>query len=104
MFYNKGEETWGNPLVLNAVQKIEGRNHIKVFPNPVRNNLTISITGFQSPALTFTLFDLNGRVMQTVLLEYGDNLMNMTALNPGIYFYRITDQGRIIKIDKIVVQ
>jgi hypothetical protein len=104
VFYKKGEETWGNPLVLNADQKIESRNHIRIFPNPVRNNLTISIAEFQSPALTFTLFDLNGRVMQTVLLEYGDNLMNMTALNPGIYFYRITDQERIIKIDKIVVQ
>jgi hypothetical protein len=75
------------------------------YPNPFVNTTTFQLAK-ESEKITLTLFDLSGRVVdvQNMTTEQG----NLTArysqasLRPGIYVYRITDDGNQSYSGKIV--
>ena len=64
-------------------------NIYTVFPNPASDQIFISTPNDQEPA-TATLYDLNGRMIQTLRIQQGVNTLNVNSLPNGTYILRIT--------------
>ncbi len=76
---------------------------VKVFPNPVRDELTIY---YQSKTdLTFTLYDLNGQlIFQDQLATNGrQKIINVAAISSGLYLYKALDQNGVLVSGKITI-
>lgn len=55
-----------------------------MYPNPVKENLTINNTSDQN--VTATIYDVIGTALQKLLLEANTSTINVKALNTGLYF------------------
>ncbi len=73
---------------------------VAVYPNPVSSQL--NITSHDSRNSTFELFDNQGRLLQSS--EFSGTLSTPLSVRPGLYYYRITIQGTVMKTGKLVKQ
>ncbi len=73
---------------------------VSIYPNPVKDKLTISS---EDKIKSMELFDINGSLIRTVLINDNTSTHNLHSLNSGIYVLRIqTDKGTIVQ--KIIKQ
>jgi len=76
---------------------------ISLFPNPVRDELTLEIKE-DLQNLTFQIFDMNGRSMQTGRALSPQTVINMQHYQAGIYILVIEQGGQRIQSFQIVKQ
>ena len=69
-----------------------------VFPNPVKNNLTIQQFSFAGSA-TVNITDLSGKLIETIQLNRAQQDIDMSNYKAGIYILKFND-GSAIKIVK----
>lgn len=68
-----------------------------IYPNPIKETLHINNTTSQS--VTATIYDLNGKQLQSHSLENNLSTLNVKALNQGLYFvvFESEDGDRVSK-------
>jgi len=78
--------------------------NITLFPNPVKNNLTIS--GFQNnlTAVNTRLISISGKEILKKTLTKNANEINMKSLAAGIYFLDITTTEGAKKVFRVIKQ
>lgn len=101
VYYKKGTESWGVPLVLTDIEDIGDQQVIDVYPNPVMDEFFVDVKGI-STLCTFELLDAQGRLIQQTLLNVQNNHLNLHGLDSGMYFYRIMSDNKQIKAGKII--
>ena len=77
-------------------------NSISIFPNPVRDILTVTVADF-APGMIFNLFDVNGRMVQTGPLAETTTI-DMTNLRAGTYVLTIVQNGAQVATFRVVKQ
>ena len=79
-----------------------GSFSITAFPNPVKDELYINITGANGKAGSVQLMDISGRVIRTVVANTSAVNISMNGLPSGVYIVRYTDavHTQTIKINK----
>lgn len=75
-----------------------------VFPNPVNDQLTIKIHFNNVHSFQFDLYNVSGQLIKTSKLTEKNNFLDLSSYAGGIYFYKVTNGGNIIKQGKIVKQ
>jgi photosystem II stability/assembly factor-like uncharacterized protein len=79
-------------------------NAVNAFPNPFKDKIIIRLESpEQDKKYMVEIFDVRGEVLQKESLN--TNLaatVNTSAYSPGIYFYKITADGLILKTGKLV--
>jgi Zn-dependent metalloprotease len=82
-------------------------DHIKVYPNPVTDQLNVNFIADKSQSIQIQLIDLQGKVMQQQdeNATYGQNQfrIDLTRLPAGIYFIRISTEMGVYN-NKVVKQ
>ena len=73
-----------------------GVNTVKLFPNPVINNLIVKGNLTQS---TYGIFDITGKQIITGNLDIGETQINVSSLQSGMYVFK-TAAGFVQKIVK----
>ncbi|WP_266366011.1 sialate O-acetylesterase [Tellurirhabdus rosea] len=78
----------------------------RIFPNPVEKELTLAIpAGYQPGQLSFSVTNSSGQVMGPVttpgFLDQSATL-SVGSTAPGIYFLRISQAGRLLKVLRFV--
>lgn len=82
---------------------LTGKPVVEVFPNPVADLLTIK-TGQNKPGNMFGIFDATGRNIKSVPVETETTTINISNLEAGNYYYRLTDKRNAMLADgKFVV-
>ncbi|HPR59586.1 MAG TPA: T9SS type A sorting domain-containing protein [Prolixibacteraceae bacterium] len=81
--------------------------HIKVYPNPVKNEATIQYRLEQSQKVNIQLFDLSGKLITNIDSGHkpqGTNLLifNTSHLHSGIYLLKISTQKHVMQ-QRIIV-
>ncbi|HOD09325.1 MAG TPA: leucine-rich repeat domain-containing protein [Flavobacterium sp.] len=77
---------------------IEVDQTIAIYPNPTKGNINITS---QSTLKSIELFDVQGRLMETHILDEMNTTIDITNKAKGIYFLKITsDNGT--KVEKII--
>lgn len=77
-----------------AIQKIEQRNDISIFPNPANNQLTLD--NEQSKIKEVIIYDILGRQMKQVIVNDVKTTLDVSTLPAGIYIAKINTEQRII--------
>ncbi len=92
-------------LVLTLIEEPDMLTDINIFPNPVRDELTIDIPADYNSKILYRLFDLNGKLLQSGEFYSGSNFLEMQAYATASYVLIITDtssgkqlQTKIMKI------
>ncbi|MBT5439058.1 MAG: S8 family serine peptidase [Flavobacteriales bacterium] len=94
-----GDPTWGHgkvnalaaveqAVLLNNIENIGNNEEIKIYPNPVSDEMVLDIS---TDVNQFTLKDLSGKTHE--LLRNG-NRFNCSHLNSGIYFISFEDANK----------
>ena len=88
-------------VVKNATGIFEIIDHslpIKVYPNPAQNKLFIDAKSVSSGTAVVKLFDLNGRLFSSELINvYNNPSIDISNLHAGIYFAEITDGAKVYR-------
>lgn len=79
------------------------KQDIKAYPNPVRDHLFV--TGLEDfSGARAALYDLQGRRVLEQPLTGGQPMINVSALAQGIYFLRVTMQGKELLTEKVITE
>jgi hypothetical protein len=89
------------------IDKINFPNYkVSVIPNPFSTETRIEVQGYtqQGKALTLEVYDVTGR-LQTTLNgnQNGQFFLQRGAMPTGIYFFRISENGRLLQSGRLVV-
>lgn len=72
-------------------------NKIRIYPNPVKQHLTIEIEEGSTSHLKVEILNTTGQVLYVEDLEgrKGSQLINLNTMPTGCYFLKITDSGKV---------
>ncbi len=107
----------GNRLIsfvlFDAINKIIAERFLQFtvtqnYPNPGRETTSIDIVMPSAEKIEFKIYNLQGRVVQTVLNEYLNTgkhtiQLNLSSLNPGVYIYRVSTTNGLSATKKMIV-
>ena len=90
--------------IITGVQYSDINLLITAFPNPVKHHLTLKIKD-ESWITTRTivlLYDANGNNINQILVNANETSIDFTKNKPAVYFLKIVQNGKEVKIFKIV--
>lgn len=94
------------PYEISTVTAIEddiGINlSISVFPNPVKDCLTLEVKDFELSNFHFQLYDINGRILRNEKIASYQTSIVMRNLVPATYFVRVIQGNKELKVFKII--
>ena len=73
---------------LTGTRDLQSGTDLRAFPNPVENVLEINATGLTEHS-TYVIADLNGRIIRKGELQKGSQSLDVSNLNPGMYFLNV---------------
>lgn len=86
-----------------SLEKYQNLNFkLLAFPNPTTNYLTLSFEKSNNERLTYQLFDLNGRLIQTKDKLKTNETISMKHLSNATYYINVLEKNQIIKTFKII--
>ncbi|MBO8431840.1 MAG: T9SS type A sorting domain-containing protein [Bacteroidetes bacterium] len=86
-----------------ASEKLD-RVAISAYPNPTMGEVHFMLANVKAGSKV-VLRDMNGRVVESVAVKGETELsMNLEALNAGVYFYSVEENGKAVVTRKLVVR
>jgi hypothetical protein len=104
VYYKKGENTWGNPLIVTGISDMETINKIKVYPKPADDYVYVSLGENKCYNCFIYIYDIHGKLQKAKRLEANNSGIDISDLKNGIYIVKISDNGRVLKMDKLVIE
>lgn len=84
-----------------GVIEIYGNNNISIYPNPISNQLKIDIyTDLDN--LKLELYNAIGELILSTVIHKDQNIIDVSFLNSGLYFAKITSENKNIFVQKII--
>ena len=91
------------PAGTTAVSEVESTN-VSVYPNPATDLLHFDLSK-QFHSVNIQLYDITGKMVNTYNFENSQQVvMNVDKLSPGIYFYKLLVEGKLVKTERVIVQ
>lgn len=75
---------------------------IVVFPNPVSSNLTLESKNHEGKNLSYQLYDLEGKLLDSKIITSNQTTINTINLLPSAYILHITSNNITVKSFKII--
>jgi hypothetical protein len=102
-------DLWLYDPVSNGVEEMEAfRSSVKVYPNPMQEQATISFDASSLNAfgkISFEMLDLNGRVVKKIdAISSSEYTFDRDGLASGLYVYRFSGDGRALAAGKMILQ
>jgi hypothetical protein len=89
--------------VVTAIENTEGITlDFKIYPNPTRDFIILTIKPFDDDRLLYRLYDFNGILLTEKKIDAGMTEIPMVAFYPSIYFLRIFKDNQVVKVFKII--
>ena len=75
---------------------------MSVYPNPTSALVNLSIVNYNSENISYQLFDLNGRGIQTNKILQKETQISLENLANAVYFLIVSDNNKLLKTFKII--
>jgi len=75
---------------------------VSAYPNPTTDYLTLSIGEFDISNLSYQLYDINGKLLQSEKITGNQTSIAMSNLVPAIYFVKVIHNNKEVKTFKII--
>jgi len=76
--------------------------NVLAYPNPATEYLIVKIKGYETANLQFRLFDMDGKLLQNIKATGTETRIETSNFIPAIYFIKIIDKQKVIKVFKII--
>jgi len=86
-----------------GLESAKGIN-LSAYPNPTTDYLTLEVKDSELSGLSFQLYDLNGKLLQSENINGTQTEINMSSYVPSSYFVKVTNRTQSIKEFKIIKQ
>ncbi len=93
------------PYVISIVLGIEHNSiqlYFTVYPNPTINFLTLNLGNADLSTLSFQLYDLSGKLIESRKIVSNTETIRMENLPSALYFLRVTNNSEELKTFKII--
>ena len=89
--------------VVNGLEEAKGiKLSVMAYPNPTTDYLTLSIGEFDISNLSYQLYDMNGKLLQSEKITGNQTSIVMSNLVPANYFVKVIQGNKEVKIFKII--
>jgi hypothetical protein len=89
--------------IVTAIENTEGITlEYKVYPNPTRGLITLTIKPFDDENFRYRLFDLNGILLQDKKIESEETEISLESFSSSMYFLKVIKDNMEVKIFKII--
>lgn len=78
----------------------EQKKLFDIYPNPTKEIITIKFASYIENS-KFELFDLQGKIVYNEKINESNNSIHLNQLSNGIYFYRISTDGKSLQTGKL---
>ena len=86
-----------------AVNEVENSS-ANVYPNPATEIIHFDLSK-QFNSVTVQLYDITGKMIATSSFSKAQEMvMDINKFSPGVYFYKLITDGRLLKTERIVLQ
>lgn len=96
------------PSTITKINIPQSNYSARIYPNPVRDLLTVQLTGVSENDVTLQLQDIQGRVLRQEKVKPFSKLaqqkINVAGLANGIYLLVVIDKNGIKQTEKVMVQ
>lgn len=92
-------------IILSTEQVYENDIAVKVYPNPFKDFTTLEVRGKDYESLTLEVYDLSGRIVQTLKAKHTSTMKIYSQNLPqGVYIYQLKGDHQRISTGKFIVQ
>lgn len=90
-------------LVVTAIEEATRINlSVSAYPNPTTDNLQLKVENENLKDLSYQLYDMQGKLLQSEKLTGNETQINMNGYVPSTYFVRVINRNQSIKEFKII--
>lgn len=72
------------------------------YPNPTKDNIVLSLLNHNLTQLQYAVFDVNGKLISKGKVEKETTLINLKNFAVGVYFLKVNQQNKQLKVFKII--
>lgn len=72
----------------------------KIYPNPAKNKVSLSVTGFEPGIALVKITDTKGKIWRQdnrLLTNGSEEIAMFLLLQPGIYFISVSEKNKVVK-------
>ena len=89
--------------VVTGLEEIVGTTLIcSVYPNPATYFIKLKVENYKTENLAYQLFDISGNLLENKKIEGNETTISMVKLIPAIYFLKVIDYNKEVKIFRII--
>jgi hypothetical protein len=103
VYYKKGDEEWGTPLVIVGVDEQNISQNARIYPNPARQVINVQLSEAALPA-KIGFYNVMGSLLKEFVLTEANQQISLQQLTPGLYFYRIANEKEALGSGKLIVE
>ena len=85
-----------------GIEQTEINLELMAYPNPISNNLTLSVGNYNKEKLTYQFYDMQGKLLESRKVENIITIINMQKLPVSTYHLNILDNNSLIKTFDII--
>lgn len=76
-----------------------------IYPNPANTAIYVKLDcGITNDVYNIKLFNIMGELVRTETITDGNNIVNVSTLTDGIYFYSIIKNNQIVETKKLIIK
>ena len=102
VYYKKGNETWGNPIVLSINDAFVKEKNL-IVNNPTKEFILLNKDMIEHPCL-FELIDISGKVLLQKTVDANNNTVNVNHIQNGMYLCRLIKNNNVVCTGKVIKQ
>jgi len=89
--------------VVTAIEEAKGINlSVSAYPNPTTDYLTLEVKEFELSNMSFQLYDMSGKLLQSEKITGNQTSIVMSNLVPATYFVKVIQGNKEVKTFKII--
>lgn len=95
-------EVGGDPWA--SVDENDMNNRVTIYPNPFTNMIKVDIENNQKQNQQITIYNSLGVELINSNLIIGQNIIDMSKLSSGVYYYKVIGNNSVMKSGKLISQ
>jgi len=89
---------------ISAISSIDMMNNTIAYPNPTTDFVYFTFAENQQSIKTVSIYNMQGQIVKTGRVNKQNSKISLKSLPAGLYFYRITENNKLLQTGKIVKQ
>lgn len=77
---------------------------INIYPNPAADCINISFDNNKHSDFFLSIYDVQGKLQKSKKLDLNNSNISISDLVTGIYILKITDNEKVLKMDKLIIE